>query len=122
MASCSPWQDRYFDNGIGELRQQDVKDKLGKPHLVDDPHLSDETTWKYRYVLSESDLDPVGLKPLGKEAGSLLGGPDAALREKVYCFVYVLTFDKEAVLRTWNREICQVPNPPNLFEQSHSGN
>ena len=66
MMSCSPWRDTYFDNGIGELTQSDVKGKLGKPHIVDDPLLSQETMWMYRYVLSEGDLDPWGFKSFSK--------------------------------------------------------
>ena len=120
LLSCAPWRDRYFDNGIGELTQVDVKGKLGKPHIVDDPLLSDETTWKYRYILTEGDLDPWGVKTFGKEAGSVFSGPEGALREKVYCYVYALTFDKEAVLRKWERELCQVPTPPNPFEEGLS--
>ena len=121
MMSCSPWRDNYFDDGIGVLTQPEVKEKLGKPHIVDDPLLSDETIWKYRQVLSESDLDPWGIKSFGKEAGNVLSGPEGLLREKVYCYVYALTFDKESVLRQWNRELCQVPTPPNPFEQGLSG-
>lgn len=121
MGSCAPWRDSYLDDGVGVLTQPDVKDKFGKPHIVNDPLLSDETTWMYRYVLSESDLDTWGIKTFGKEAGSVLSGPEGVLREKVYCYVYTLTFDKEAVLRKWHRELCQVPTSPNLFEQGLSG-
>jgi len=121
MMSCAPWRDNYFDSGVGVLTQSDVKAKLGKPHIVNAPLLSDETTWVYRHVLSEGELDPWGIKTFGKEAGSLMSGPEAVLREKVYCYVYTLTFDKEAVLRKWNRELCQVPTPPNPFEQGLSG-
>jgi len=121
MMSCAPWRDNYFDGGIGVLTQPEVREKLGKPHIVDDPLLSDETTWMYRQILSESDLDPWGLTTFGKEAGSVLAGPEGVLREKIYCYVYTLTFDKEAVLRQWNRELCQVPTPPNPFEQDLSG-
>ena len=121
IMSCAPWRDDYFDSGVGVLTQSDVKDKLGKPHIVNDPLLSDETTWLYRYILSEGDLDPWGIKTFGKEAGSVLSGPEGALREKVYCYVYALIFDKEGVLRHWKRDLCQVPTPPNPFEQGLSG-
>ena len=121
MVGCAPWRDNYFDSGIGVLTQSDVKAKLGKPHIVNAPLLSDETTWVYRHVLSEGELDPWGFKTFGKEAGSLMSGPEGLLREKIYCYVYTLTFDKEAVLRKWNRELCQVPTPPNPFEQGLSG-
>ena len=122
MVSCSPWRDSYLDGGIGELTQPDIKEKLGKPHVVTEPLLSDQTTWKYRYILTESDLDPWGITTFGKQAGTALAGPEATLREKIYCYVYSLTFDKEAVLRKWNRELCQVPTPPNPFVQGLAGN
>lgn len=121
MMSCAPWRDNYFDGGIGVLTQPEVREKLGKPHIVDDPLLSDEIRWMYRQILSEGDLDPWGLTTFGKEAGSVFGGPEGVLREKIYCYVYTLTFDNEAVLRQWNRALCQVPTPPNIFEQDLQG-
>ena len=93
LVSCAPWRDDYLDGGIGVLTQPDVKGKLGKPHIVNDPLLSPETTWKYRYTLTESELDPLGIKTFGKGAGSVLGGGNGPTPEKVYCFVYVLVFD-----------------------------
>lgn len=121
MVNCAPWRDDYFDSGVGVLTQADVKDKLGKPHIVNDPLLSDETTWSYRQILTEGELDPWGIQTFGKEAGSVLGGAEGLSREKIYCYVYTLTFDKDAVLRHWKRDLCQLPTPPNLFEQRLSG-
>ena len=119
--ACAPWQDSYFDNGVGVLTQSDVKGKLGRPHTAKDPLLSDETTWTYRYAMSESELDPSGMKSFGKQAGDLMGGSKGGPREKVYCFVYILTFDKKGVLRHWEREICQIPKTPDPFEKGLSG-
>jgi hypothetical protein len=121
LVSCAPWRDGYFDNGLGVLTQSDVKGKLGKPHIVKDPLLSDETTWTYRYAISESELDPSGVKSFGKQAGGLMGGDKGGVREKVYCYMYILTFDKTGVLRHWDREICQIPKPPDPFQQGLSG-
>lgn len=121
LAACSPWRDSYFDGGVGVLTQSEVKGKLGRPHMVKDPLLSDETTWMYRYALSESELDPYGVKTFGKQAGDLMGGNKGGAREKVYCYIYFLTFDKEGVLRHWYREICQIPKPPDPFQRSLSG-
>lgn len=121
VAACAPWRDNYFDDGVGVLTQSDVKGKLGKPHMVKDPWLSNETTWTYRYAISESELDPSGVKSFGKQAGDLMGGPKVGAREKVYCFMYVLTFDKAGILRHWEREICQIPKPPDPFQKSLSG-
>ena len=121
LMSCAPWRDSYLDNGVGVLTQAEVKEKLGKPPIVDDPLLSDDTTWMYRYILTEADLDPFGIKTFGQQAGSVLSGPEGKLREKVYCYVYALTFDKETVLRDWKREECQVPATPNPFQQQLTG-
>ena len=121
VLACAPWRDSYLDDGVGVLTQSDVKAKLGRPHMVKDPLLSDETTWTYRYAISESELDPSGMKSLGKQAGSLMGGAKGAPREKVYCFMYILTFDKEGILRHWEREICQIPKPPDPFQKGLSG-
>lgn len=121
LVACAPWRDSYFDNGVGVLTQSDVKGKLGKPHMVKDPLLSDETTWTYRYAISESELDPSGVKSFGKQAGGLMGGDKGGVREKVYCYMYILTFDKMGVLRHWDREICQIPKPPDPFQQGLSG-
>ena len=117
---CSTWHDAYFDSGVGSLTQADVREKFGRPHIVKDPLLSDETTWTYRYAVSESELDPTGIKTFGKQAGSLLGGPKGGPREKVYCFLYILTFDKEGILRHWEREECQLPKAPDPFQRSLS--
>ncbi|WNM57779.1 hypothetical protein [Candidatus Nitrospira allomarina] len=121
LAACSHWRDSYFDDGVGVLTQSDIKGKLGKPHIVKDPLLSDKTTWTYRFAVSESELDPSGVKALGKQAGSLMGGAQGGPREKVYCFMYVLTFDKEEILRHWERELCQIPQPPDPFQRGLSG-
>lgn len=121
LVSCSPWRDSYLASGVGVLTQAEVREKLGKPPIVDDPLLSDDTTWMYRYILSEGELDPWGIKSFGQQAGSVLSGPEAKMRQKVYCYVYVLTFDKESVLRHWKREECQVPATPNPFQQKLPG-
>jgi len=121
VVACAPWRDRYFDDGMGVLTQSDVRGKLGKPHMVKDPFLSDLTTWTYRYALSESELDPSGVKSFGKQAGGLMGGANGGSREKVYCYMYILTFDKEGILRHWEREVCQIPKPPDPFQNGLSG-
>ena len=61
MVNCAHWRDNYLDSGVGVLTQAEVKEKFGKPHIVNDPLLSDETTWMYRHVLTEGELDPLVL-------------------------------------------------------------
>ena len=121
MMSCAPWRDRYFDGGVNELTKENIKEKLGKPHIVKDPLLSDESIWKYRFALTESELDPWGVKTLGIKASGALSGPDGSPRQRVFCYVYVLRFDKENILRQWERVLCEIPKPPDPFKQNLSG-
>jgi hypothetical protein len=121
LVACAPWRDNYFDDGVGVLTQSDVKGKLGRPHMVKEPLLSDESTWTYRYAISESELDPSGVKSIGKQAGGLMGGGKGGPHEKVFCYIYILTFDKEGILRHWEREICQIPKQPDPFQKGLSG-
>lgn len=121
LVACSHWRDSYFNEGVGVLTQSDVKAKLGKPHMVKDPLLSDETTWTYRFAMSESELDPSGVKSLSKQAESLMGGAQGGPREKVFCFMYILTFDKERILRHWERDTCPIPQAPDPFQTELSG-
>ncbi|RMH31822.1 MAG: hypothetical protein D6690_15250 [Nitrospirae bacterium] len=113
--SCTHWREAYFDEGIDHLTQMDIRKKLGKPHIVKQSLLEPETTWIYRYTLTESELDPLGMKSvskgvseMGNAAASLIGkgGQNGTSREAVYCFKYLLTFDEEQVLRAWKREPC----------------
>ena len=124
LTACNHWRDNYFDDGVDEVTQQDVRIKFGKPHIVKDPFLSEGTTWIYRYGLSESELDPMGVKTLGhsvnvlgESAAAILGkgGEGGPKRERVLCVRYVLTFDDSKVLRDWKREPCQPRKPVNSF-------
>ena len=125
LMSCDHWRDDFFDDGVDEMTQEDVRKKLGKPHIVKDPFLSDETTWIYRYGVAESEMNPMGVKTIGQginvladTAASLIGKGDGSSkqRERVLCVRYVLTFDKNKVLREWTREPCQTRRPNNLLE------
>ena len=53
---------RYFESGLDEVTQQQVREKFGKPHVVKKSLLDKTTTWVYRIALEESKLDPSGLK------------------------------------------------------------
>ena len=117
LAGCAPWRDSFLEEGKGTLTQTMVREKLGKPHKVKDPILTDETTWMYRFTLTESELDPLGIKTFGKQAGGLFGNKPPGGDEKIYCYTYTLTFDKEEILRHWEREECQLPKPPDPFQE-----
>jgi hypothetical protein len=122
---CSHWRDDFIDDGVDEITQEDVRKKLGKPHIVKDPFLSEETTWTYRYGVSESEMNPMGVKTIGQginvladTAASLIGkgGGGVNQRERVLCIRYVLIFDESKVLREWKREPCQTRRQNNLLE------
>ena len=115
IIACGHWRDSYLDDGVGTVTQAEVREKLGKPHITEKPLLDEDTTWIYRYALTESEMDPWGFKSVGKgisaignQAASIMGkGPDAgAPKENINCFRYVLNFDQAKVLRTWNRGPC----------------
>ena len=87
--------------------------------------LNRESTWIYRYTLTKSDLDPMGINSLGKgvtaaanTAASMIGQANANLTsDKPQCFHYVLTFNPSKVLKNWAREACTSTSlclrPPN---------
>lgn len=115
LVGCTHWREQYFDDAVDRLTQADIRKKLGKPHIVKQSLLDSQTTWIYRYALTESELDPWGLQSVskgvnevGNTAASLIGrgSQNTLKRETVHCFKYILTFDEDQVLRTWEREPC----------------
>ncbi len=118
---CSHWRDRYFSSGVDDVTQLDVREKFGKPHIVEKSLLEKKTTWIYRIALPESELDPSGLKSFGSGVAELGGavaaivgkGPEgSASKEKIICLRYELTFDETEVLRDWVREPCKLKKKP----------
>lgn len=115
MFSCSHPREAFLKDSVEEASQEDIKNKLGPPVRIKNSLLSGETTWIYRYVMTEKELDATGIKSIGKgvstvtnAAASLIGkGEDQALLgEKPLCFHYLLTFDKSNILKSWRREDC----------------
>ena len=115
LVACSHWRDNYLDDGVDQVTQAEVREKLGKPHITKEPLLEEETIWIYRYALTDSEIDPLGVKSIGRgvteignQAASIIGkgqngGPPP---ERINCFRYVLKFDREKILRDWKREPC----------------
>jgi len=125
LMSCSHWRDRYFDAAVDEQTQFEVREKFGKPHIVEHSLLDKNTTWVYRVAIPEGELDPSGLKGLGSgvaEVGeavaSLVGKGDqsGAPRERIVCLRYELLFDEERILRKWTRKFCQLKKVQDPFE------
>ena len=124
MMSCSHWRDRYFEGGVNELTQLEVRERFGKPHIVEDSLLDKQTVWVYRVALPESELDPSGLKGFGAEVAEVgdafaslvgKGGQGGASRDRIVCLRYELTFDQERILREWVRKFCQLKKPKDPF-------
>jgi len=115
LGACSYWRDAYLNDGVGEVTEDEVREKWGNPHIMKASLLDDETTWSYRFVLTEGEMDPMGLSSIGKDvsaignqAASIIGkGPKGGpAPERVKCFRYNLIFNQEKILKTWNREPC----------------
>ncbi len=114
VAACSHWREAFLDDGINEATQEEVVKTLGKPWRTKTSLLNGKTTWTYRYVLTESELDPLDLGVIGRgvtkvadAAASMIGRSDSqGNREKPICIHYLLTFDKRKTLQDWKREDC----------------
>jgi hypothetical protein len=114
LGACTHWRDSYLKGAVEEATQEDVMTKLGEPWRKKDSLLNGESTWIYRYTLTKSELDPMGVNTLGKgvtqaanTAASLIGQGDANLKvDKPRCFHYLLTFDSSKILKHWVRESC----------------
>jgi hypothetical protein len=114
LVACSPWQDSYLKEATDTATQTAVRKRLGPPHEVDQRLLDEETTWVYRYAMTQSELHPgrpstmlKGATDASAEAAAMIkGGGPTTSAEKLTCIRYVLTFDKTHVLRKWKREEC----------------
>ncbi|GJL63110.1 MAG: hypothetical protein NPIRA04_17640 [Nitrospirales bacterium] len=124
LTSCSHWRDRYFDDAVDEQTQFEVREKFGKPHIVEHSLLDKSTTWVYRVAIPEGELDPSGLKgfgsgvaEVGEAVASLVGkgSQDGAPRERIVCLRYELLFDEERILREWTRKFCQLKKEEDPF-------
>lgn len=114
LSACTHWRDSYLKGAVEEATQDEIVAKLGEPWRKKDSLLRGESTWIYRYTLTKSELDPMGVNTLGKgvtqaanTAASMIGQGDANLAvDKPQCFHYVLTFDQSKILKDWVRESC----------------
>jgi hypothetical protein len=88
LTSCGLFQHRqiaYLERATGVATQQQVIEEFGPPALQR-PGEEGGTIWIYRYAGFASPM----LLPM----------------EEAWCVEYVLTFDKEKILRTWVRQDC----------------
>ena len=113
-----PWRDSYLKKGVGQLTQDDIRQKLGPPHTAKTPALGGDSLWTYRFALGEQDLSSLNstfLADASNSVGSLMGkGGGDSVKPTLYCYRYLLTFSEEKVLKTWKREEC-VPGTRNTL-------
>ena len=113
-SNFSHWRESYLKKAVEEATQDDIVTKLGEPWRKRDSLLNGESTWIYRYTLTKSELDPMGVNTLGKgvskaanNAASIIGkGNQTLTLDKPQCIHYVLTFSPSKVLKNWIRESC----------------
>jgi hypothetical protein len=87
LMSCTPWRKQYLESGIGVLTQDEVTKTLGPPHNT--RQLEDgSTVWLYQY------------------SSSSVSGNQYGVSGSSSCAEYVLTFDKEKILRSFRRQGC----------------
>lgn len=87
MMSCGFMGGDYFQDRVNEATQDTVEKKYGAPHQRRDLTDGGETWTYYR-------------------RGSATASYAGQSRDSS-CRAYVLTFDKERVLRDWKRESCR---------------
>ena len=114
LTACTHWRESYLKEAVEKATQDDIVTKLGEPWRKKNSILNGESTWIYRYSLTKSDLDPMGINTIGKgvtqaanTAASMIGqGGQNLQSDKPECFHYVLTFNPSKVLKNWIRESC----------------
>jgi hypothetical protein len=86
-ASCGMIETHYFKDRVNEVGQDRVVRRYGPPHKVESLQTGGEM-WIYY--------------DRGSGTASYAG-----YAESKYCRAYLLSFDKEGVLRGWNEETCR---------------
>jgi len=104
-----PWRDTYLKKGVGQLTQEDIRERLGPPHTAKTPALGGDSLWTYRFPFSEQDLTSWRSSMLGDASHSItsmMGKGSETAKPTLYCYRYTLTFSEEQILKTWNRDEC----------------
>ena len=113
LSGCSHWRESYLNDSLNEATEEQIKQKLGRPHMVKESLLDGEAVWTYRFALTERELHPLspgsmgkGAMDLGNSAAALIGKGQEGPIETVNCYRYELKFDRSKILREWTREEC----------------
>ena len=86
IAACSELELNYFQHRTNEVTIEQVAKRYGAPHKAEQQD-GEKTVWTYY------------------DRGSGTAGYTGIARGG-FCRAYVLTFDKQDILRTWKQEEC----------------
>lgn len=116
LVACAHWRDDFLDKGINKATKEEVREKFGPPHVAKESLLGGESTWSYRFILTDTEKNPYSMdsitRPatdLGNQAAALIGKGGQGSSEKLHCVRYILTFTPGNVLKDWRREDCEKP-------------
>lgn len=87
LPACSEFETGYFRDRVNHATQETVAHRYGSPHLIDKVQ-DGGSVWTY--------FDR------GSATSSYTGYAKSS-----YCLAYVLTFDKQGVLRDWRQDHCR---------------
>jgi hypothetical protein len=87
LVACAEFETGYFQSRVDEATAQTVASRYGAPHKVERPEGS-QTIWTYF------------------DRGSATSGYAGTARS-TYCRAYVLTFDRQDILRGWQQQECR---------------
>jgi len=85
--ACSEIESQYFKNGVNTSTAEQVASRYGAPHKV-------------------RKIDGGGMVWSYFDRGSGTG-TFAGYAKSTYCHVYILTFDKDEILRDWQQDRCE---------------
>jgi len=105
LTSCASPQTRVLRAAVNHETQAVVAQHLGPPDEVW-PLADGETLWSYRADQSLWAYWHHG-RADGTTGGLTVEGPGLTVLPSARCTEYVLRFDREQILRAWNRQPCQ---------------
>ncbi len=119
LAACSSGRESYLKGAMENATQQEVVERLGEPWKKKTSVLRGQSTWIYRYALTQDELDPMGVNKLGRSVFKATQGVTAMMglgggannplnpSTRPRCYHYILTFDDTTkILQRWTREAC----------------
>lgn len=105
LTSCASPQTRVLRAAVNHETQAVVAQHLGRPDEVW-PLADGETLWSYR---ADQNLWAYWHEggANGSPGGLTVEGPGLTVLPSAPCTEYVLRFDREQILRAWNRQPCR---------------